>query len=215
MNRKQASDQSSTVSVSFTKINSPHATDEFMNALQVFGIDREEGKKLLHSFPQGKIIDFLCQNHNMYLNKLIPEIEQQFLRILQMAPQHQSMTLKLFALFRSFEQELKEHIIFEEKAMFPVIRSSYSGAGKQNTNIFSQTHQQHDEEVFEILEALVKESDNLGHLMPFRMLLEKLKVLHSELRLHAAIEDELLFKKVTSVINQSVHRLRLCNPCSL
>jgi len=164
----------------------------FHSAMHTFDFDREEGIRLLRQFPQTTIIDFLCQNHNMYLNKLIPEIEQQFLRILQMAPQHQSMTLKLFALFRSFEQELKEHIIFEEKAMFPVMRTSWSGATQQNTNIFGHTHQQHDEEVFEILEALVKESDNLGHLMPFRMLLEKLKVLHSELRLHAAIEDEVL-----------------------
>jgi iron-sulfur cluster repair protein YtfE (RIC family) len=164
----------------------------FHSAMHTFEFDREEGIRLLRQFPQSTLIDFLCQNHKLYLNKLIPEIEQQFLRIIQLEPQHSSITLNLFAIFRSFVDELKEHIEFEEKAMFPLLRTAWLGSENQNANILGHSHHQHDEEVFEILENLVAKSDQLGHLMPFRMLLEKLKVLYSELRLHAAIEDEVL-----------------------
>jgi iron-sulfur cluster repair protein YtfE (RIC family) len=164
----------------------------FRAALDLFEIDKEAGRMQLRSFSQGKLIDFLSQQHAIYLNKLIPEIEQQFLRMLELEPTQTNTTLRLFVQFRSFTEELKEHIEFEEKAMFPLIRANWSTKANPSTSVLSQSHHLHDEEVFRILEELVKESDKLGHLMPFRMLLEKLKVLYSELRLHAAIEDEVL-----------------------
>ncbi len=175
--------------------SSVEPADTFQAALLFFEIDREEGIKQLREFPQSKLIDFLCQNHKLYLNKLIPEIEQQFLRIIQLEPKHTSTALELFAQFRNFVNELKEHIAFEENAMFPLLKTSWSGVENQNSQILAHTHHHHDEEIFEVLEALMNKSEQLGHLMPFRMLLEKLKVLSSELRLHAAIEDEVLLFK--------------------
>ena len=164
----------------------------FHSAMHTFEFDREEGIRLLRQFPQPTLIDFLCQNHKLYLNKLIPEVEQQFLRIIQLEPQYTTATLMLYAQFRSFVNELKEHIAFEEGAMFPLLKTSWLGVENATTHVLAHSHHQHDEEIFAILEALMNKSDQLGHLMPFRMLLEKLKVLYSELRLHAAIEDEVL-----------------------
>lgn len=162
----------------------------FLNA--VFEAFCEEDffpKEALRKFPKEVIIDYLEKTHHFYLNRLIPEIQQHFQHLILHAGTCVELPLRLMEQFEHYHRELITHIFWEENVLFhQLIENSNS-----DFSAMSKDHHAHELELDSIVTELNAHLHQFKGILPYAILIEKLKLLQKDIAIHAHIEDEVLF----------------------
>lgn len=148
----------------------------------------------LRKFSKEVIIDYLLKTHHFYINRLIPEIQQNFNYLILQSGAVAALPFQLLEKFDEYHQDLLAHIEWEEKELFVQIQN-----GNPHINLEdSEKHHQHELALHDIIETLLANFNHFGGILPYSILIEKLKLLAKDISIHARIEDEVLLK-----INQS------------
>ena len=175
----------------------------FAQLVDLFAADPALPIDQLRTFPSTVILDYLVKTHRYYLNKRLPEIEQQLTQ-LSSSPGELSETLA--SVFSWLQKNMEKHFRIEEKSLFPYIEALEKVKNNENRLIdlketykdftvqrFIETH--HDEvenKISEIKKYIVRSLSTMEELFPYRILLLKLDQLEKDLRLHAQVEDDVL-----------------------
>ncbi|MFN8436458.1 MAG: hypothetical protein U0V72_02375 [Cytophagales bacterium] len=159
--------------------------------------------ELFENVSASQIVFFLKRTHSYFLNKKLPEIEQ----AIGWSYGNDVFSIFIQDFFTKMKTDLLEHIIMEEKKLFPYIL--YLENGIENRLIqdllekgycIDQYESEHNDqveaEINKVKETILKTKDKAHNPLAYQLLINKLDTLELELRLHALIEDEILIPKV-------------------
>lgn len=134
-----------------------------------------------------EIISYLKDAHKRYRDVEIPRIEQQFLGLMKLYPDALTLGV-IFNLFQKFQMEMSEHMVQEEKVLYPQIL-----AGRIDENKHDISHEDQEPLLTEVIH-LLRSARYMKHSFG-GVLLCSLERFESELRLHAWVEEHLLLLK--------------------
>ncbi|MDF1676753.1 MAG: hypothetical protein P1U44_13640 [Vicingaceae bacterium] len=156
------------------------------------------------------IVDFLEISHQRFCNQLIPEIEQNFLLLIDYFQDNNTLKI-LFNLFLKFQIDFKQHVRIEEKTMFPYAKILYKASisnsitpalfihfSKYNIKDFINSHKKSECYLTEIIFLFQKQQEIQNHTI-YNVLIKQLCQFDNEIKTHAWIEDNVLVKKVKEI----------------
>ena len=163
-----------------------------------------------YSIPD--LIDYLEKSHQYYLLKRIPEIEQS----LEKLTQQESFTFNyvLLMFFKEYKKDIISHFKTEDEILFPFCKvlHNYLQKNSQEDLIFilenqkkafsiMGDHQQNKDGIDDLQNVLLKYSPNNKKLSYFEIFLNQMSVFQHDLKIHAEIEENILVKKTTKLLN--------------
>lgn len=158
------------------------------------------------------LIDYLEKSHQYYLLKRIPEIEQS----LEKLTQQESFTFNyvLLMFFKEYKKDIISHFKTEDEILFPFCKvlHNYIQKNSQEDLIFilenqkkafsiMRDHQQNKDGIDDLQNVLLKYSPNNKKLSYFEIFLNQMSVFQHDLKIHAEIEENILVKKTTKLLN--------------
>jgi regulator of cell morphogenesis and NO signaling len=172
----------------------------------------------MQRFSVEQILDYLQTTHQYYLSKKLPEIEQSLLHIFSKYGQSHQLLASLAIFFNIYKNKLVDHILMEEKQLFPYIRrmiiaSKVKAVCAESLEIdmefsiekFISSHSPIEDELKEVSEIIKKYSDNKTTPLPYKVFLNQVELFELELRKHAIIEDHVLVPMVIELEKQTKH----------
>ena len=163
-----------------------------------------------YSIPD--LIDYLEKSHQYYLLKRIPEIEQS----LEKLTQQESFTFNyvLLMFFKEYKKDIISHFKTEDEILFPFCKvlHNYLQKNSQEDLIFilenqkkafsiMRDHQKNKDGIDDLQNVLLKYSPNNKKLSYFEIFLNQMSVFQHDLKIHAEIEENILVKKTTKLLN--------------
>ena len=158
------------------------------------------------------LIDYLEKSHQYYLLKRIPEIEQS----LEKLTKQESFTFNyvLLMFFKEYKKDIISHFKTEDEILFPFCKvlHNYLQKNSQEDLIFilenqkkafsiMRDHQQNKDGIDDLQNVLLKYSPNNKKLSYFEIFLNQMSVFQHDLKIHAEIEENILVKKTTKLLN--------------
>jgi iron-sulfur cluster repair protein YtfE (RIC family) len=139
-----------------------------------------------------EIVSELITGHELFKNKMIPEIEQHFLVLLSQADIYTLSSLtKCFKKFDVFRLNLMDHIEMEEKIVFPYLLGNGTYNSKETVEFFIEHHEDYETQLQQMIEEINAQLTHLSCLFPFRLLILKLNSFSLKLEDHGELEDVL------------------------
>jgi len=139
-----------------------------------------------------EIVSELITGHELFKNKMIPEIEQHFLVLLDQADIYTTPSLtKCFKQFDVFRLNLLDHIDMEEKIVFPYLLGVRSENSQEVVECFINNHEDYEIQLQQMIEEINAQLTHLSSLFPFRLLILKLNSFSLKLEDHGELEDVL------------------------
>ncbi len=142
------------------------------------------------------VLNYLYATHDFYLGKKLPEIEQSIFDLNGKADE--PLLEVLDAYFRKFRTELTEHIMYEERHVFPLVLGSQC-AQQVDISEFHAHHDDHNERGLEMIISVIEDRlashvDSLG----LGILVNRLRLFLEDLEIHSKLEDHVLIPRITS-----------------
>jgi regulator of cell morphogenesis and NO signaling len=161
---------------------------------------------LLENESISDIVDFLQEQHTKFLRSDLPFIGNQIHNLVQNAdPAPLIEYLENF--FANAEVQLLEHLKLEEQFLFPYLKQLEALTTGSLTSIedrlsdfsINKFELEHDHTIengiTNVRHYIVDHCSSAKELLPYGVIINKLQSFEKELRMHAAIEDELLIPK--------------------
>lgn len=160
------------------------------------------------SAPLSELIAHIVATHHSYLRTELPEIERKIDKVREAHTERHGETLSaLREVFRALKGELTEHMMKEERILFPVIErmeatSSLAmprGAIHQPIRVMEHEHDSAGKALLEMRRltsgfALPDDACNT-----FRVLYRQIEDLESDLHLHIHLENNILFPRAAEL----------------
>lgn len=151
------------------------------------------------------ILEYLKKSHRYYLQKKLPEMENLILGLSHNATHTISKVLELF--FVKFSNELREHIAFEEKYLFPYIQALILDESLPHEDFkMSDFVEAHNHELEDYLSDFVEHLSTtfaqLEGMLEFMHFSHHLRGFEVDLRIHSQIEDQVLIPRAILLENQ-------------
>jgi iron-sulfur cluster repair protein YtfE (RIC family) len=145
----------------------------------------------LHSKEKASLTE-LKEAHIFFLEKIIPEIELHFLLVTEQCSTIDKKLVASYALkFKQFSNTLHDHILMEEKYIFPYLEGKSMPSEKEVILNFLEHHDDFEKQLQYFVEELVARLSKLKDLMAYRMLALKLNRLNEKLIEHSLLEESL------------------------
>lgn len=177
----------------------PVGRDFYQLLEQIFRGEAQFEELPFHKTGNGELLNYLYATHDFYLGKKLPEIEQFLFRLKE--ENDDPLMLVLDDYFSRFHTELVEHILFEERRIFPMLMTRDKSQVAVNQLMDHMDH--HGEENEQQLEMILSVlEDRLKHQpesLGFGILLNMLRQFLWDLQIHAKLEDELLIPRLKAV----------------
>ena len=158
------------------------------------------------------LVDYLEKSHKYYLEKRIPELEQSLLKLTQQ--ESFSFNYVLINFFKEYKKDIISHFKTEEEILFPFCKVLYNYLqfNSQEDLIFilenqkkafalMEHHIQNKDEINDLQGVLLKYSPNSKKLSYFEIFLNQMSIFQQDLKIHAEIEENVLMKKTTAILN--------------
>ena len=100
----------------------------------------------LKTFSFKEIIDYLQRTHEFFIRKRLPEIEQSISN-LKIYVEYRQLFLHLEEYLIKYQKKLKDHIVYEERYLFPYILSFDTPLAYQKSSVLQDFVADHDDEV--------------------------------------------------------------------
>lgn len=163
----------------------------------VLGIYSGEIDADLDYFEQiedGDVLNYLFSTHDHYLTKRLPEIEQQIDAL--NGTIDEPLLDVLNAYFSAFRKDLTEHILFEERHLFPLLYRIDNVSFGQ-IHLDTSNHDHKNERELEMIISVLKDRCKVGQeFMGVSVLISTLETLLLDLDIHAFVEEEVLIPRI-------------------
>lgn len=189
------------------KANLLNVDDDFHNELiNAFYQPNKFKAHKFNKFPLPTILNYLRKTHQLYINCKLGEIQLELGKLTFKEDYKQYWLPMLSQLFEKFSHQLTSHIQDEENNLFPYIDSLIIS---EKSNVIEFNIQQkielvnylleHDDFAEQslkfIIDLLEEKSTHFYDRLALGVLISRLKVLETDLLIHAKIEDEVLIPK--------------------
>ncbi len=156
----------------------------------------------------GFLTDYIINTHHNYVRKYLPEISQYSAKVAKVHGQSHPELIKMNEIFEKVNQELSEHLVEEEKQLFPVAKkvafaiennTAYEKGSEDFAILVDKMEQEHDS-VGRAMEAIRELSKDYA--LPedacasYTLLFKMLDEFESDLFTHIHLENNILFPKV-------------------
>ena len=143
------------------------------------------------------IVDFLHNSHDYFLKYKCPHIRQNLVTALEES--HSDINMAIISFFDSYMEEVKKHFNYEEKRVFPYIRSLVNGDNSDySINLFKRHHDEIGEKLTELKNIILRFYTTS---MPNKMydVLIDLYNAEEDLDSHNDIENHILIPLITMI----------------
>ncbi len=157
-------------------------------------------------FSLKEILYYLQKSHQEYLNIWFPKIEKISDIILDKEGTNE-LTLTLKSFLVNYFNELSNHINFEEKVLYNFVNKLTKGIYVESEkmfvlNHFLETHSHAvEDDLISIQKRLIIIDPKIESDKNFKELFNLLNLVHNDLKIHGAIEDEIFIDKIHQEIN--------------
>lgn len=176
--------------------------------LELYDNDKEFVRNKAQNVTVQDILVYLKNTHKQYLSKTLPEIEQSLEHFLNKFGHENKLLTSLAYFFNEYKKHLIEHIVLEEKQLFPYIQEliEISAKGEKSRlqkdfsiKQFIDSHSPIEDELKEVNKIIRQYSTNQTVPLPYQIFLNQVEIFELELRKHAIIEDEILVPMVLAL----------------
>jgi regulator of cell morphogenesis and NO signaling len=151
------------------------------------------------------LIEYLKKTHSYYLNFTIPRINKLFTTLQTSLPKDKSVK-HITKYFNEYRNELKKHIEFEEKYLFPLIKDLMSNPEKQNKaskSVFKRLNIEHsnvEDKLLDLKTILVRYLPKSADEQLVFDLLFTIAWFEKNHENHARFEDNILIPKLKNLL---------------
>ncbi|MEM9022371.1 MAG: hypothetical protein AAGB22_01420 [Bacteroidota bacterium] len=181
--------------------------------------DEALARKELSQLPVAVMLGYLRETHRYFLEKALPEMEQNVLHLLQHFSESHPHSVLLCNLFLCYKRHLSGHIQQEEERLFPYVdgllrwqqfRSEGAVPSERSPELagvldlysvqrFQQDHTDVGQELVQLRQLVQRMTPEAGQPFPFNLFRTQLGEFERALARHAWLEDEVLLPKVHSM----------------
>ncbi|MFN8240332.1 MAG: hemerythrin domain-containing protein [Bacteroidales bacterium] len=156
------------------------------------------------------IMRFLENSHRYFLDEIYPDIRK-LIKLLRDVNKSYEISL-VDKFFSEYFNEVKEHLAYEEKTVFPYIRDlchipgnnkKARGSGKFSVAVYKKHHNDIEEKLDDLMNLLIKYLPGNNDNIERRKVLKSIHELNDDLTVHQKIEDLVLIPLVEKIENQS------------
>lgn len=197
-------------------LNFPHSKEQIVSntehlrelSLAIDSMTDEERAIEFERFSLSELVDYLQANHDYYLNKKLPEIEQSISHVFGGSEEMPQLLKRLALFFDYYKNELIKHIKMEEEVFFPMVKQLEKGLKLEESEkwtAFMEFLGNHDsvEDELQKVNLLIKETlKNISVPFAYRVFMNQIDLFEQDLRKHAIIEDEVLLPRVEKLIRK-------------
>ena len=149
------------------------------------------------------IMKFLENSHNYFISEIYPEIRKLIKALREVNNSYEIGLVDKF--FNEYFKEVKEHLSYEEKIVFPYIRELYKTIDKKKKNSskpeysvsdYKKHHNDIEEKLDDLMNLLIRYLPGNNDRAERRKLLKSIHELNDDLRVHQKIEDRVLIPLV-------------------
>lgn len=156
----------------------------------------------LNTVDMNEMVSYLMTSHTYYLEERFPHIESHLNKIVEAIIPKYGNTIKRF--FDEYKNEVVNHFNYEEKIVFPYLRSLVSGCKSLPYNIsqFRENHSNIEDKLSDLMNILVK------YMPADAFQKERIEIsldimeLSSDLACHTMIENRVLVPYVETIERQ-------------
>ncbi len=148
------------------------------------------------------LVDYLHNSHDYFLGFRLPAIRRELIGSIDCAAQE--VSLAIFRFFDEYVAEVRNHMQYEERTVFPYVRSLIAGqpSGRYNIGIFLRRHDQVEAKMTELKNILIKYYPATGS-NELNSTLFDIFTCEADLASHNYIEDHLFIPAVRGLENRT------------
>ncbi len=131
----------------------------FLAIVNTFNNEEYFPQEELLSFSPLEIIEYLKRTHRYYLNYVIPKLDSQLEELIQSRTSENQGLQMVSQFYRTYKEELEEHIDYEEKTVFPYIEkmvTNNKSEGNYSIISFEKEHTNIDEKLNDLKSLIIK-----------------------------------------------------------
>ena len=161
------------------------------------------------------LIDYIINNHHSYVNRMLPVISAHTQKIASVHGINHPSLKKVAEIFSAINNEMKHHMMKEEKILFPHIKvlvkaaanggktdKPYFGTIKNPIAMMETEHQSAGDGMFEIKKLTNNFTPPADACETFKITLKELKEFEKDLHKHVHLENNILFPKAIELENE-------------
>jgi regulator of cell morphogenesis and NO signaling len=167
-------------------------------------VNSEKYNEWAHDF----LIDYIINNHHQYVRRMIPVISLHADKVASVHGKNHPETIRIADLFLAVREELQNHMMKEERMLFPYIKLLYSakknnqqaipppfGTIRNPIRMMEAEHESAGDAIRKIKELSNKFSAPADACNTFKALYSELKEFEEDLHKHIHLENNILFPK--------------------
>lgn len=141
------------------------------------------------------LMNYLHNSHDYFLKFRLPQIRAKLLEAISNSSEDVAFVIRRF--FDEYAEEVNKHMLYEEKTVFPYVRSILKGNKKQkyNISIFMKRHDQIELKITELKNILIKYYPGASNNMLNSVLFDIFST-EEDLASHNHIEDYLFIPAI-------------------
>jgi regulator of cell morphogenesis and NO signaling len=166
------------------------------------------------------LIDYIINNHHTYVNRMLPVISAHTLKIASVHGANHQELKRVAEIFSAVNNEMKHHMMKEEKILFPHIKvlvknssnggttdKPYFGTIKNPINMMEAEHQSAGDGMAEIRKLTNDFKPPEDACETFKITYKELKEFEEDLHRHVHLENNILFPKAIEMEDEIFSKL--------
>jgi len=149
------------------------------------------------------LMSYLHRAHDYFLNFRLPHIRRKLIEAIQGCPEDVAFVIRRF--FDEYVAEVNKHMMYEEKTVFPYVKTLLEGKKdpKYNISIFRKRHDQIEMKIVELKNILIKYYPGEGTNMLNSVLFD-IFATEEDLASHNHVEDYLFVPAILALEKDSI-----------
>jgi len=161
------------------------------------------------------LIDYIINNHHSYVSRMLPVISAHTQKVAMVHGENHPETKKIAEIFSAINNEMRHHMMKEEKILFPhinvfvktsnngsVVDRPYFGTIKNPITMMEAEHQSAGDGMAEIKNLTNNYTPPADACTTYKVTFKELKEFEEDLHKHVHLENNILFPKAIELENQ-------------
>ena len=156
-------------------------------------------QELFNKLPLPPFLGYLNGAHHYFLEKRLPNIRRKLGKIF--ADEEKEIRTLVLNFFDNYMNEVGEHMVYEDKVVFPYIRTLLGEEIDKNysIDIFQKRHNDIEEKMDDLKQILLKYVSPIKNQDIVTNVLMDLYMCQEDLQVHTFVEEELIIPRVRGI----------------